>query len=80
VLPAVPLVVPDVPLVAPEVLPLAELPVLAFLRTNLSLALLVDPVALVPPVVEPVPEVPVEPPDMESAFCRHPVTVMLLLL
>jgi hypothetical protein len=52
------------------------------LSTNLPLepvALLVDPVALVP-LVELVPEVPVEPPDIESPLCRHPVTVMLLLL
>ena len=76
-LPAVPLVVPEVPLA----LPLGELPIRAFFRTNLSLALdpvalLVAPVALVPLVV---PEVPVEPPDIESPLCRHPVTVMLLL-
>jgi hypothetical protein len=80
VLPAVPLVVPEVPLALP--LPLGELPIWAFFRTNLSLALdpvalLVDPVALVPLAV---PEVPVEPPDIESPLCRHPVTVMLLLL
>jgi len=80
VLPAVPLVVPEVPLALP--LPLGELPIRAFFRTNLSLALdpvalLVDPVALVPLAV---PEVPVEPPDIESPLCRHPVTVMLLLL
>ena len=37
-LPAVPLVVPEVPLALP--LPLGELPIRAFFRTNLSLALL----------------------------------------
>ena len=70
-----PLVVPEVPLA----LSLGALPILAFLRTNLSLAL--DPVAL-PVAVVPlvVPEVPVEPPDIESPLCRHPVTVMLLPL
>jgi len=76
VLPAVPLVVPEVPLVEPDVLPLPE-PIWAFLRTNFSLAL--DPGALVDPVAL-VPLVPVELPDMDSAFCRHPVTVMLLPL
>jgi hypothetical protein len=73
----VPLVVPEVPLVVPDGLPLPE-PIWAFFKTNFSLA--VEPVALLVDPVALVPLVPVELPDMDSAFCRHPVTVMLLPL
>jgi hypothetical protein len=84
-----PVAVPVVPLVEPAVLPAPAVelpapppdPVRAFIRTKRSLALepLDDP-ALVPLVavpVEPLPDVPVEPPVIESARWRHPVTVML---